>query len=287
MTSPVSADALDALFTPRSITIVGASDDPRRIGGRPLAHMIQQRFDGAVYPVNPKRDTAQGLRCYPSVSDIDDRLDFVLIAVPAPDVAPALRAAAAKGARTALIFSAGFAEIGDDGAAMQAELAEIARTTGVRVIGPNCLGLFNSAARFYPTFTSTIDRATPVPGGIAIASQSPELVSRLVLVDSMCYPARPDAARRVAELPLAGGFVFKQLWGKTMFRSYFREALSSPSRAFDPIRIDEYYEAFNSPASRNSALATFRGTRDTRSVVADVARINVPSLVVWGRHDAV
>lgn len=123
--------------------------------------------------------------------------------------------------------------------------------------------------------------------GISIASQSPELVSRLVLVDSMCYPARPDAVRRVTELPLAGGFVFKQLWGKTMFRSYFREALSSPARTFDATRIEDYYEAFNTPASRNSALATFQATRDTRAVVADVARINVPCLVVWGRHDAV
>ncbi len=160
------------LLEPRSIAIVGASDDPTRIGGRPLSHMIKQRFDGAIYPVNPRRDTVQGLRAYPSLADIDGDLDFVLVAVPAPLVVDQVRAAASKNARTVMIFSSGFAETGPEGTAMQDELTRIARETGVRVIGPNCLGAFNSATRFYPTFTSTIDWATPEPGGISIASQS-------------------------------------------------------------------------------------------------------------------
>jgi acyl-CoA synthetase (NDP forming) len=163
---------LDDLLAPRSIAIVGASDDPTRIGGRPLRHMINQRFEGGVYPVNPKRDTVQGLRAYPTLLDIDGEVDFVLVAVPAPMVAQAARDAAAKGARTVMVISSGFAETGLDGIAMQDELTAIARATGVRIIGPNCLGAFNSETRFYPTFTSTIDRATPVPGGISIASQS-------------------------------------------------------------------------------------------------------------------
>jgi acyl-CoA synthetase (NDP forming) len=164
--------AFEDIFNPRSIAIVGASDDPRRIGGRPLSHMINQRFDGAIYPVNSKRDKVQGLQSYPSLDDIDGELDFVLVAVPANDVASVLRQAAAKRAKTALVFSSGFAETGGAGITMQAEIAAISRETGLRVIGPNCLGLFNSASRFYPTFTSTIDRAVPVPGGISIASQS-------------------------------------------------------------------------------------------------------------------
>ena len=102
----------------------------------------------------------------------DGDLDFVLVAVPAPMVADQVRAAAAKNARTVMVFSSGFAETGPEGAAMQDELTAIARATGVRVVGPNCLGAFNSENRFYPTFTSTIEWATPVPGGISIASQS-------------------------------------------------------------------------------------------------------------------
>jgi acyl-CoA synthetase (NDP forming) len=175
----------DNTFNPRSIAIVGASDDPRRIGGRPLAHMIEQRFEGAVYPVNSRREKVQGLKAYPSLSAIDADLDFVLVAVPAEDVASVLRDAATKKAKTALIFSSGFAEVGGGGTALQSEVAAIARETGLRVIGPNCLGLFNAASRFYPTFTSTIDRATPKPGGISIASQSGAYGSHIYMVSHM------------------------------------------------------------------------------------------------------
>ncbi|NIP76843.1 MAG: hypothetical protein GTN90_13040, partial [Xanthomonadales bacterium] len=173
------------LLEPRSIAIVGASDDPTRIGGRPLSHMINQRFEGGIYPVNPRRDTVQGLRAYPSLADIDGDLDFVLVAVPAPLVAEQVRAAAKKNARTVMIFSSGFAETGAEGAAMQDEVTRIARETGVRVIGPNCLGAFNSETRFYPTFTSTIDRATPQPGGISIASQSGAYGSHIYMASHM------------------------------------------------------------------------------------------------------
>ncbi|MEO1460309.1 MAG: CoA-binding protein, partial [Pseudomonadota bacterium] len=163
---------LEDLLRPRSIAIVGASDDPTRIGGRPLSHMINQRFDGPVFPVNPRRETVQGLPAYPSLADVPEQVDFVLIAVPAAHVADAVRQAAEKRAKTVLIFSSGFAEVGPEGAALQDELTAIARETGVRIVGPNCLGAFNSAHAFYPTFSSTIDRATPTPGGISIASQS-------------------------------------------------------------------------------------------------------------------
>jgi acyl-CoA synthetase (NDP forming) len=176
---------LDDLLNPRSIAIVGASEDPTRIGGRPLTHMINQRFEGGIYPVNPKRDTVQGLRAYPALGDIDGDLDFVLVAVPAPLVAHQVRAAAAKNARTVMVFSSGFAETGPEGTSMQDELTAIARETGVRVIGPNCLGAFNSVNRFYPTFTSTIERATPVPGGISIASQSGAYGSHIYMASHM------------------------------------------------------------------------------------------------------
>ncbi len=121
---------------------------------------------------------------------------------------------------------------------------------------------------------------------IAVAARYPELVSRLVLVDSVCYDVQPDVLRRVALAPLVGGFVFKQLWGRATFRSYFKgRALGKGTHS--PERIDRYYEAFNSPAARGSALATLRNTKDTRSVVADTSRIQAPTLVIWGRHDRI
>ena len=120
---------------------------------------------------------------------------------------------------------------------------------------------------------------------ITLAARHPELISRLVLVDALCYPARPDLAHRVALAPLIGGFAFKQLWGKSTFKAYFKESYLSRDARIPSARIDHYYESFNTPAARASALATLLATRDTRSVVAQIARISTPTLVLWGRDD--
>ena len=173
---------LNQITTPKSIAIVGASDDKNRIGGRPLSHMIEQNFEGTVYPVNPNREKVQGLKSYPNLQDIPGDLDFVLIAVPAKFVVNVIEDAVKKNARTALIFSSGFSEIGGEGEVYQKKIREICDQSNLRVIGPNCLGLFNSQSRFYPTFTSTIDRATPIPGDISIASQSGAYGSHIYMV---------------------------------------------------------------------------------------------------------
>ena len=173
---------LNQITTPKSIAIVGASDDKNRIGGRPLSHMIEQKFEGTVYPVNPNREKVQGLKTYPNLQDIPGDLDFVLIAVPAKFVVNVIEDAVKKNARTALIFSSGFSEIGGEGELYQQKIQEICNQSNLRVIGPNCLGLFNSDSRFYPTFTSTIDRATPIPGDISIASQSGAYGSHIYMV---------------------------------------------------------------------------------------------------------
>lgn len=120
---------------------------------------------------------------------------------------------------------------------------------------------------------------------IALAARHPELVARLVLVDSVCFETPLDVRRRIALLPLVGGFVFKQFWSRGTFRGLFKETVLSASDASLVEKIDRYYDAFNDPASRGSALATLRATHDTRAVVAQMARVSVPTLVVWGRHD--
>ena len=163
---------LDDLLSPNSVAVVGASDNPNRIGGRPLSFFKSLGFDGEIYPVNPNRDSVQGLQAYPSLKDISAPLDFVLVAVPAVHVVDVVREAAAKKVKTVLIFSSGFSEVGAAGQKMQDEITTIARESGTRVIGPNCLGIFNAAKNFYPTFTTTVERRRPTPGGLAIASQS-------------------------------------------------------------------------------------------------------------------
>ena len=142
---------LKEIMSPKSIAIVGASDNKSRIGGRPLANMVEKNFAGEIYPINPNRDTVQGIKAYSSLLDVKDDLDFILVAVPSKIVASVLEEAVIKKAKTALIFSSGFSEIGDEGEVLQNQIKKISQDSGLRVIGPNCLGLFNSANNFFPT----------------------------------------------------------------------------------------------------------------------------------------
>ncbi len=163
---------LTPLLKPGSVAIIGASDDPGRIGGRPLRYLIEEGFAGAIYPVNPGRDTVQGLQSFPSITAIPHCVDLAVIAVSADKAIASLEECAQKGVRAAVVFTAGFAEIGDNGRTLQERMAEIARSSGMRVLGPNCLGIYNSAIGFFATFTSTLENGLPRPVGVGIVSQS-------------------------------------------------------------------------------------------------------------------
>ncbi len=119
---------------------------------------------------------------------------------------------------------------------------------------------------------------------LRVAARHPELVSRLVLVDTLCYPSPLDPKLRLALTPLLGGLLFKQLLGRGAFRALYRDRIAPGA---DGARLDAYYDSLNSPAGRGALLATLRATLDTRAVVADSRRIQVPTLVLWGRHDRV
>jgi acyl-CoA synthetase (NDP forming) len=164
--------SLDPLVRPRSVAVIGASDEPARIGGRPIAYMKERGFAGAIYPVNPKRPTVQGLQAYPSIDALPEAPDVAIIAVPAALAIAALDDLGRKGCRAVICFTAGFAEMDDAGALAQVEMTAVARKHGIRLLGPNCLGVFNDAIRFYGTFTASFEKGWPVPGRIGIASQS-------------------------------------------------------------------------------------------------------------------
>jgi len=119
---------------------------------------------------------------------------------------------------------------------------------------------------------------------LTVAARHPELVSHLVLIDPLVEPERL-LENRLARLPLIGNLVFKQLVGKATFRAYFRERLLSSAASAAPERIDAFYEAFNTPAARGSALATLRATSDTRAVLAQTSRVQTTTLLLWGRDD--
>ena len=169
----------DDLFAPQSVAVVGASNDPSRIGGRPIKYLKEFGFDGAIYPVNPKYGEVQGIKAFPSLNDIPFPVDFALISVPARFVIDLVREAEEKQVKSVVIFSSGFSELGAEGRGMQDELTGIAKKSGIRIIGPNCLGLFNSSVGFFCSFSSFFEQRQPKPGGLAIVSQSGAFGSHL------------------------------------------------------------------------------------------------------------
>lgn len=169
MTPP---DSLSALLAPRSIALVGASDNPMRIGGRPLRYLRASGYDGAVFPINPNRDSVQGMRAYASVAELPQVPDVALLAVPAAATLDAVKACAERGVGSAIVFSAGFAETSEKGRLIQQQITGISRESGMRVLGPNCLGVFNAQRGYYGTFSAIFDAGFVEPGPLAIVSQS-------------------------------------------------------------------------------------------------------------------
>jgi acyl-CoA synthetase (NDP forming) len=170
---------LSAVFRPRAIAVVGASDDPVKIGGRPLAFLLRHGYAGRVYPVNPARATVQGLPAFPSLSAIPDAVDLAVVVVPAERVEESLEAAAAKGVQAAIVFSSGFAEVGEAGRAAQARLRALATRTGLRIVGPNCQGFAHLPSRLVATFASPFLDPGLAVGPIAMVSQSGAMAGML------------------------------------------------------------------------------------------------------------
>ncbi len=164
--------SLDCLLAPASVAVIGASADPLRIGGRPIANMLARGFAGRILPVNPKRTEVQGLPAWRSVAALPEVPDAAIVAVPGEAAVEAVANLARAGVKAAIVFTAGFAEVDAAGAAAQARMAADAAAHGMRLLGPNCLGLFNARAGFFPIFSSSLEGGWPLPGRIGIASQS-------------------------------------------------------------------------------------------------------------------
>ncbi len=162
---------LQALLTPRSIAILGASADLAKINGRTLRFLQEKGYPGRVFPVNPKYESIAGLRCYPDVASLPETPDLTIIALPAAEVLNAVRMLAQRRAPGAVIFSSGFAEMGEAGRALEREIAETARLGGLRLCGPNCLGLINAYGQVIATFGQFAEGPTP-PGPVGFVTQS-------------------------------------------------------------------------------------------------------------------
>jgi acetyltransferase len=171
-----SRNRFDVFFKPRSVVVVGATEKAGHVGRAVLWNLISSPFGGTVYPVNPKRRSILGIRAYPSVSAIPEDIDLAVVVVPAKSVPQVMRECASASVVGAVIISAGFRETGAQGLELERETLEAARGGGVRVIGPNCLGVMCPTSGLNATFAPTIAQ----PGTVALISQSGAICTALL-----------------------------------------------------------------------------------------------------------
>ncbi len=167
---------LEAFFAPQSVAVVGAAREPGKLGYGVLSNIIQCGYTGQVYPINPKSDEILGLKCYPTVLDVPGPLDLVVIVVPGRFVPQVIEECGKKGVKGAIIISAGFREAGMEGIKLERQVLDIAAQYGVRIVGPNCLGIIST----YTPLNASFAAGTPPQGGIAFMSQSGALCTAIL-----------------------------------------------------------------------------------------------------------
>lgn len=167
-----SSDSLQSLFCASSVAVIGASSNPNKIGGVIVRNLNHKDFKGKIFPINPKADEIQGFKAYKNIQEVNHPIDLAIIVAPASSVEDLLRDCAVANVRSAIILTAGFSEVGGEGVTRQQAIASFVQETGMRVLGPNCVGMANFtqnlAASFHPSFENAMGQA----GHIGIVSQS-------------------------------------------------------------------------------------------------------------------
>jgi acetyltransferase len=168
--------SLDVFFAPKTVAVVGATENPGSVGRTILWNLVTSPFGGTVFPVNPKRANVLGIKAYPSITAIPEDVDLAVIVTPPPSIPGIIRECGENGVRGAVVISAGFKEIGAEGAALEQQVLEEARRAKIRVIGPNCLGVMAPLTGLNATFATTIAR----PGSVGFISQSGALCTAVL-----------------------------------------------------------------------------------------------------------
>src|SRR5208282_2746228 len=169
------SNPLDPLFLPQSVAVVGASERPGSVGRSVLWNLLSSPFGGTVFPVNSKRPNVLGIKAYPSVRDLPDKVDLVVVTTPADTVPGLIAESVELGIPAAIVISAGFKEFGEHGKELERQIAQTIRGK-MRLIGPNCLGVMNPVRGFNATFARSVARA----GNVAFISQSGALCTAVL-----------------------------------------------------------------------------------------------------------
>ena len=161
---------LKYLFQPRTVAIVGASKEEFKSGGMFINNLVKDQYAGTIYPINPGESEIRGLKCYPNLKEVPGELDLAIMAIPSRAIIPAMEECARRRVKFAVVHAVGFSEIGAEGKELEKRMVSIAREGGVRIIGPNCMGLFTSRGRIntvVPYATLPLD-----PGHVGFVGQS-------------------------------------------------------------------------------------------------------------------
>ena len=167
---------LDVVFSPRNVAVIGATETPNSVGRTLLWNLIQSPFGGTVYPVNPKRPSVLGIKAYPDIAAVPEKVDLAVVVTPAGAVPQVIGQCADAGVKGAIIISAGFKEMGPPGVELERRVLEAARGGKMRLIGPNCLGVMNPLTGLNATFAAGMAR----PGNVAFISQSGALLTAIL-----------------------------------------------------------------------------------------------------------
>ena len=162
---------MEAIFNPRSVAVIGASDNPGKLGSHVMRSLIEGRYPGKIFPINPGKDEILGIKAYPSLLQVSEELDLSVIALPAEQIPKTIKECGEKGIHGIILITAGFKEIEDKrGEALQQEITDLANQLNIKILGPNTFGVVNlhlpMNASFTPEF-SWVDK-----GGISLVSQS-------------------------------------------------------------------------------------------------------------------
>jgi len=152
------------------VAVIGASRDRKKVGGKTLYNMLVYGYRGTIYPVNSKANSVQGIKSYPTIKDVPDEIDLAIISLPADEVIRVAEECGKKGVKALLVLSAGFAEVGGEGKKRQEILLEVCRAYGMRLIGPNCMGILVTSPEI--RLNATFAPKPPMEGRIGFASQS-------------------------------------------------------------------------------------------------------------------
>jgi acetyltransferase len=170
------SNPLDPFFTPRNVAVIGATENPGSVGRTTLWNLISSPFGGTVFPVNPKRPSVLGIKAYPTIKDVPAEVDLAVIATPPKTVPGIIRDCGAAGVKAAVVITAGFKEAGEEGKKLERELLVEAKKAGIRIIGPNCLGVMVPPTGVNATFASGMART----GSVAFLSQSGALCTAVL-----------------------------------------------------------------------------------------------------------